>query len=157
VESFSENYTKNKDRVLLIKYENLVKNPNDQIKKINQYLNLQNKINTNNLNTSNLRGTMGDSFLPSTFDKDMINDNKNWINFYDSIYRKIWAKRFLKKIGQKNLEIMGYNESELFKQIKSKKTLKIISFKDIIGYLQYRLYEIVRKIRFREFGFREVF
>ena len=97
--------------MLLIKYENLVKNPNDQIKKINQYLNLQNKINTNNSQFTVLIPKL--QLGSGTYDLDVY-----FVEFNENENEKILAhyKNFI-TLNVKNSIISNHSSFQLISKI----------------------------------------
>ncbi len=148
---FSEKIRENENKIHLINYEKLTENPQNELNKIQSYLDLNELFNTDLLQKSKLEGSMGDMGLKKNFDKNKIKKNDTWIKFYNSFYRRAWAKSFLKQIGKENLITMGYNYDDLVNQMNCNKSYKLISFQDIYGFIIFLMYEFVRKVRFREF------
>ncbi|MCB9321714.1 MAG: hypothetical protein H6570_20710 [Lewinellaceae bacterium] len=105
--------TKNPD-VLQIKYEELLDNTEHTLLKLCKYLNInQNEI-TNYLDTT-IEGSMGD---PNQDKFKKIEKTGNWYISYNTYFRKLWAKKYLMWIGDKNLSLMGYNSMEIHQKIK---------------------------------------
>ena len=148
---FAEKIKENENKIHLINYEKLTENPQYELSKIQSYLDLKDSFNVDMLQQSTLQGSMGDMGLKKTFDKNEIKRNDSWVKFYNSVYRRAWAKSFLKQIGKENLITMGYNYDDLVKQMNHNKSYKLISFQDIYGFVLFLIYEFVRKVRFREF------
>ncbi len=147
---FSETIRENENKIHLINYEKLTENPQYELSKIQSYLDLNDLFNVDMLQKSTLQGSMGDMGLKKTFDKNEIKRNDSWIKFYNSVYRRAWAKSFLKKIGKENLITMGYNYDDLISKMNRNKSYRLISFQDIYGFILFLMYEFVRKVRFRE-------
>jgi len=115
-------YQENKTKILTIKYENLVKNSKKEIKNIMSFLDLEleDKM-LNEFNEVQFKGKMGDNIGIKKYKNIDVKSLDKWVFTYKNIYRKRWATKYIKEIGENNLLLMGYHENELLKKLNSQK------------------------------------
>ena len=110
-------YKKNINRFCSVNYENIIKKPEEELKKVFEYLEIdfdKNIINT--FYNNKLNGRLGDkniSLYSSLSDKPII----KWKNVICNPYRKRWCKKYLNFIGQQRLQTIGYDINSLMSDL----------------------------------------
>lgn len=108
-------FTTNSSRAHAVRYEKLVQNPAVEVRKLCDYLELEysDQMIQTFYNTP-LVGRMtehtGSKLYKNTLKKDSLD---TWKGTFKNPYRQYWAKKYLKWIGRKRLETMGYDYDEL--------------------------------------------
>lgn len=108
-------YISPKANIFSLNYENLIKEPEFEIKKICNYLNLnfENQMINNFYNTP-LVGRMtehtGSEIYRGRISKESLD---KWKNSFNNQYRRYWAKKYLNWIGKERLKTIGYDLSDL--------------------------------------------
>lgn len=149
---FNKNY---KDRILSIRYEDLIDSTDEYLKLIFKFINLSpGDADLKGSKKIMLSGKLGDKSeeLENNI-SDRINPDK-WRNTLSSPLRRIWSKRYLRWIGQENLSEMGYDYDSLLSKLKTTN----LSFKNIISdaaamiygklsvYFEFRFFSKKRKL-----------
>jgi len=115
------------DRSIKVKYENLVNNPEDEIKAILQYLEIDfDKVIIENFYNSNLSGAMGD-VNGYKYKRIEAKFAEKWKEFFDTKFRQKYAQKYLNYLGDEILDVFGYNKNELlnnFNSVKVKRNYK---------------------------------
>ena len=103
-------YEKFKDRVLALRYEDLVKDPDQTLKSIFAYLDLpfDPGVKTT-FSQVQLKGRTGDYVGAGQYKKLSQDPLHKWIHIMANPLRKAWCQRYLKYIGRERLAIMGYD------------------------------------------------
>jgi hypothetical protein len=110
-----EAYRENQDRVVSVRYEDLVINPHDEWKKIFTYLDLPfNDEILINFTELQFKGRMGDTANYQTLSREPLN---KWKQVLRNPVRKAWCKRYLRWLGEERLKIMGYSMEELISEL----------------------------------------
>ena len=114
-----ENYK----NLLVIRYEDFVSNPEDFYKIVCELANLDPNDKTN-LHEKPLLGTLGDPVGEKKFGEKVgnINSEYQWAATFNTIYRKWWAKRLVKQLGEERFKSMGYDIQ------KTREVIKIIDY-----------------------------
>lgn len=120
LENLISTYDKYNDRVLSLRFEDLIANPDQHLARIFDYLELpqQAGISTNFKDTK-LSRRMGDPTGINRYlsvDKEPIN---KWQTTTRNPVRKTWAKHYLKWIGAQRLHLMGYDIELLLTELKA--------------------------------------
>jgi hypothetical protein len=106
-----------KDRCIKISYEDLTEETDKTLIKLYEFLLLDYDEETLSVQAS-IRGSMGD---PKADDKSKKQVDAISINKYKktlgTAYRKGMAKRYINKLDEKDLNILGYSKEELFNRI----------------------------------------
>lgn len=104
-----------KEKSMKVNYENLAANPEKEIKKVFEYLNINydNKV-INNFFYSKLMGAMGDSER-SKYGNIEIKLSEKWKNFYNTKFRQNYAVKYLDYLEGNVLDTFGYNKNDLIK------------------------------------------
>ncbi len=112
-ELLAEGYKLLADKSVKVKYENLVNNTEEELKKIFRYLNLEfDNADIDNFNRIKLNGEMGD---PNKYDYKKIEAKLagKWKKFFNTKFRQKYAKKYLSYLSKDVLNIFGYNKDEL--------------------------------------------
>lgn len=117
---FFNSYEQNKEKIFSIKYEDFITNSNKHLNDLFEYLALEpdSKI-LENFADVVLSGTYGDKtgyLRNGHLNRDSINIWKTIIN---NPLRKMWCKRYLKWIGPRRLNEMGYSYYTLITELKN--------------------------------------
>lgn len=111
-------YEKNPERILAVKFEDFVSDSEYYSKKIFEYLELPvNESASEQFSKINLKGRMGDPTGVKQYKS--INDESlnKWKKTLANPVRKMWARRYLKWLGDKRLAVMGYSKDELMSEL----------------------------------------
>jgi len=116
----AEGYEILKKKAVRIQYEDLVKNPEDQLKRIVSYLdiNFESHMVEKFMNLE-LSGRMGDPTGRFAYDKVEKSSIDKWKKTFYTKRRVSYAKKYLKKIGSSVLDVHGYKEQDLISQLSS--------------------------------------
>ncbi len=138
-----------KDRICLVKFENMTANPTDEIQRITDYLNLEfEQAMVSGFTQVSFKGKMGDPTAEqySSVSKKPLEKWKETIN---TPLRKAWIKRYLKYLGPENLSAVGYDMATLCKELDTIPN-------NYLGLLD-DIYEMTRdtlKVKFKQMVFR---
>ena len=120
------NYHRFKNKSIMLYYEDLILNPDVDLQKIFDYLNLEyNKEVIEQFNEINFEGSKGDKNRKG-YQYISSQNLKKWKNTFNSKFRKAYAKKYLHKIN-KELNEIGYNKTEIIHDLNNTKN-KYISF-----------------------------
>jgi hypothetical protein len=133
----SNAYLKYKNQSHFLNYEDFVKEPKKELKKIFDYLELSfNEEILNEFSQQNTKGRLGDPTGSVIYSKISTNGLNNWKSTFNSIVRKQIALRLLNKLNTSNLEVQGYNKEKIISEIKGLDNKKNSFFlKDSFDYL----------------------
>jgi hypothetical protein len=110
LEAMISAYVENTSRTFSLRYEDLVTNPEDELKRISKYLKVDfNPDMLHKFSQIELIGSMGDKIGPNTFDIISNKPLNKWIDVLSCPLRKSWCKKYLKWIGKERLNLMGYD------------------------------------------------
>jgi len=128
---------KNPDRCFVIKYENLVQQPDVILKQVSEYLGIEfYKDMMNYENTLNLNWTFGDKTGIQNANGPTTNSIDKWKSGFRSSQNKIIAGSYLNELGQNLIEKMGYEYEELKSFIEKPKNSKnYISLSTILNFM----------------------
>jgi len=143
----SEGYEKYKEKSIAINYEDFVKNPEFQVKKIFEYLNLEIDMSViSNFNKQNTKGSKGDptgvvnylSISPKSLDK--------WKETFATFIRKKHLLSVISKIDSKSLLTQGYDKLEILEEVRE---INVSFFNYFLTDLKDLFkYKIIRKFSF---------
>jgi hypothetical protein len=149
----SHAYVKHKDKSIALRYEDFVTNTSNEIKKIFEYLQLDyDQDVATKFNRQDTKGSLGDLTGVKKYSKISSDGLNKWECTFNSIVRKRFAIRLIKKLGKDNLETQGYDKETIIKAIKAlnnKHNTQI--FKDIFDYFtsfiirKFKLYLFINK------------
>jgi len=118
VDSLVNAFNQNSERSISVKYEDLVAQPNEQMIKIMDYLELEYSANTvDDLNSA--KKMWGDRTGQYKYDHISQASKDKWKSVLSNPFRKAWAKNYLSWIGQERLNTMGYDIYTLSSEIES--------------------------------------
>ncbi|MFK7846881.1 MAG: sulfotransferase [Rhodothermales bacterium] len=113
-------YTDNKDRVLGVNYEDLLKDPETTTQKICAYLDLPfQSIMIEDFQSVDLQGDMGDPTGTKSYKSISDKPLNKWKGSLRNPIRKSWCKSYLKWIGKERLYTVGYEQKELLDDLKA--------------------------------------
>lgn len=117
---------------IILSYEELLRNPEKEIKKISSFLNIDD-IDITNLKPSTSK--LGDKGVFSSYDKIKMGEyDDNWKKNVNSKFRKILALRYLRIIPDLYLKNCNISRDSLINEINSIRTYKI-GFLDILDFV----------------------
>lgn len=130
-------YKKIKEKSFAIKYEEFVNNPRNTIESLSKYLNIEYDTNMiTNFNKQKTNGRLGDPTGINKYKSISKDSLSKWTSTFNSKLRKRIAINIINKIDEESLLIQGYNKLQIIKSIKSIKTNKILSLRDLFDYFQ---------------------
>jgi len=114
-------YMKNKGDVIAVRFEDLIREPEIQLKKIFNYLELPFYPDAvSNFTNVNFHGSLlGDQTGIKKYKKISPEPLEKWKQTLASPLRKIWCRNYLQWIGKDRLKVMGYNYEELLTSLKA--------------------------------------
>ena len=97
-------------RICILQFESLISNPESEIKRITDYLGLNYEPNMiASFTKINLEGKMGDPIGTKKYNTISREPMEKWKKTMAGPLRKAWARRYLKWLGRKRIEQMGYD------------------------------------------------
>jgi hypothetical protein len=113
----TDGYKLLKEKSIKINYEKLVKDPDEELKKIFKYLELDfDKNIKNNFQNSKLLGGAGDPFKDK-YRKIQKNSIDEWKNTLNTKFRQKYVKKYLNYLGDELINSLGYNKNELINEV----------------------------------------
>lgn len=107
-----------KDRIALVQYEKLVLSPDEEIRKLCCYLDIDFDTGmTEKFSGVNATGKMGDPTGIRTYTTVTVDPLNKWQQILSSPIRRIWCRRYLKRIGDRCLHTMGYDLNSLLQSL----------------------------------------
>lgn len=95
---------------IIVNYENLLKNPEKEILRIFDYLEIEDPPYKNYLEKNYyLRGSMGDRIDRYKENELNLSSLKHWEIVINNPVRKLWCKYYIQWIGKERLNLMGYD------------------------------------------------
>lgn len=121
-----ETYKKHKNRFFVIKYEDLVKNPDNCLNEFSDKYEIENPFEVGKMNEISLNGRMGDPNFGKKFSQVSTDSIDNWKSTYCNPIRRYWGRKLLDSIGRDGLEVMGYDINLLKESLSDCKGYKFI-------------------------------
>lgn len=132
MENLTEAFEKNKSRALGVQYEALIRDTDEQMKRIMDYLELSpDKYNKNNFLNIKLSGTWGDPTGTREYREISTEPLEKWKTSLNSPFRKYWCRRYLGWIGNNRLNTMGYDLQHLQRELSGIKTTPRLIISDL--------------------------
>jgi len=129
-----ENYKKIKQKSIKLTYERLIKNPEQQLKKISEYLGVEFKdFNIKNYINIELNGKMGDKTGIGKYKSISSESVEKWKEECLSAYRKRVFLKYIDFLKDDYLKLNGVSRKDIIETIKSIKPGRI-GIKDFIDY-----------------------
>ena len=111
-------YTRDPDRFVSVRYEELVLKPETTAKHLINRLGLDwEPAVVSNFNQTKLEGAMGDKSGVRTYEAVSAAPLENWKRSIASPVRKAWCRRYLHWIGDERLAMMGYDLAEIMTEL----------------------------------------
>lgn len=126
-----EGYKSLKKNAIRTTYQNLLDNPDKELKKICSFLNIQHVSSmASDFINIKLNGRMGDK--QGIYNYEGINTEplEKWKEILNTSYRKIYAKRYIKYLGDDVLSYFGTDKTEMLKDIASIQNIRRGSLND---------------------------
>ena len=115
-----EAYKENQSNSLAINYEDLLKSPEETTKEICEYLSLPFESSMiEDFQSVDLQGEMGDPTGTKSYKAISDKPLNKWKESLRNPIRKSWCKSYLKWLGQERLNVMGYEQELLLKELKA--------------------------------------
>lgn len=115
-----EAYKNNKDAVFPIRYEDILRNPDDELKKLFNYLDVPFYPELlHHFNKIQLKGRLGDPKGIKQYHSISRVPLEKWKHTMGNPVRKMWCRRYLNTIGHKNILAIGYHPDMLLSELKS--------------------------------------
>jgi hypothetical protein len=124
----------------VLRYEDFIANPEFYYESICTNLNLDSK-NKVEMHVKPLFGTLGDPIGEKKFGTKVFNQKSeySWSASFNTVYRRWWAKKLLKNIGEDSFLLMGYDFKKTIKSISGGNYSLIQELKDfphiILGFM----------------------
>ncbi len=139
----AKSYLNNKERIHLVKYESLIKNPEQTVQNLCDYLEIEySEEMITKFITQEITGH-GDQ-LGSKKYKTLTNNTEKWKSIGNSVYRKKCFTRFMKSFNQNYLDFGQYNRNEIINEIHAIKS--ILSFQEFYFWLEEACIRFLKKI-----------
>ena len=123
LENLTNFHQKYEDEICTVNYERLVSNPESELSKIYNFLELPyENCHLHTLNDSTLKGSMGDKTGRSKYKEVNTEPLEKWKSTLCNPLRKIWAINYIKWIGPERLNRMGYNYDQILIEMTATKT-----------------------------------
>ena len=110
IENLINTYENHKSLAIDLQYEDLVQDPDGQLKRIMEYLDLSStKLQWEDFSRINLSGTWGDRTGAKKYKQVSKEPLEKWKSQLNNPVRRIWCRRYLNWIGGPRLKTMGYD------------------------------------------------
>lgn len=118
-----------RDRVVTVRYEDLVGDPERELGRIGEHLGLELDVDraTREFDQIPVPGRLGDHWGAARFDQVSAAPLDEWQTHYNSPVRRLWARRYLDWVGDDRLRLMGYDRADLLGQIAGQRGGRIFS------------------------------
>jgi hypothetical protein len=114
----SQGYQRLKSRSIAVRYEDLVEEPQLQLKSICDYLKIEyTEALITNFSSARLIGKMGDQVGSNNYSRIETQTMEKWKTTLGTGLRKQYAKYYLKKIGPDIISTFGYDMNQLIKDV----------------------------------------
>ncbi|NRB59551.1 MAG: sulfotransferase [Winogradskyella sp.] len=144
-EKLSKGYTKLRDDSIVVRYEDLVLEPEREIKKVLEFLNLDYKDELiEAFSNQDTKGELGDPTGVISYKNISSQSLMKWQNTLHTFTRKKSALSIINKIDENAMTLQGYDKNEIVSKLKQLKP--IFSLKnEIKDLLDYSINSIVRR------------
>ena len=123
-------YSEYKDNCYAIQYESLITQPEETIKNICSYLQIQySDTLTTEFSNIPLKG-LGDKFSSKAFNKINTERVNRWKTVLGTRYRKRYAKKYINYLGEHTIKTFGYDFNEIISEIEQLETKNYGGIKD---------------------------
>ena len=119
-------YIKYQDVSLKLNYDELVTDPQKTIKTLSQYLDIEMNYNyLSDFHNQNLKGIMGDKVGTKLYSSVSVKSIDKWKDTFNSFFRKIYMKSYIKNFDEHYLNCMELTKSALLSELKTIRVKKI--------------------------------
>jgi len=133
-----------KNKSLKINYEDLVIDLENQVNNISEYLKLETKeFNIEDYKSKDLIGKMGDQKGIKKYSRVSDKSIDKWKKTFNTNFRKIIAKKYIRKLDDQYLELTGFNKTSTIKEIENIKNEGL----GVIDIIQFAASNIYRKVK----------
>lgn len=117
------------DRVLTLRYEDLVTAPTGPLERIGAHLGVDIDIAaaTQDFDQVPVPGRIGDHWGAARFQSLSTAPMDEWQSHYDTPVRRRWARRYLAWLGDDRLDLMGYDRADLLAEIAGQRGGRVVS------------------------------
>lgn len=144
-ESLSKNYEKLKDRSISVNYEEFLKNPEQELRKVLKYLNIESDMSIlEKFSSVNLVGQSVDPTGTKKYMELSLAPITKWKEVINSGYRNHVVRKYIEKLDERSLEIQGYNKADLIEQLESNK--RNYKPSDLVDFFDFHRSNLVRKL-----------
>jgi len=132
----SKAYKKYNDIAISVNYESFVSNFEIELKRITDYLDLELSQDVlNNFQKQDTKGSLGDPTGVKEYSNISKDGIDKWKKVFNSRIRKKFALKLLKNINPEDLEVQGYNNGQITKEIKALNSKNPnYAFRDFLDY-----------------------
>jgi len=117
LESLLACYEEFQERILLVRYEDIVYDPETQMRRVYAYLGLENSDSWQQFARVNIEGHMKDPTGMRRYQAVSTEPVDKWKQSFSNLYRVRWARRYLAWIGKKRLALLGYDVDAIFAEL----------------------------------------
>jgi hypothetical protein len=141
----SEGYELLKNKSYMIQYEQLLREPENSIIEILNYLELDNNINLLKIfHKQDTKGSMGDPLGTKNYKKIVTSPLNKWESIFSTVLRKKIIKNYIQNIDEKVLLVQGYSKNKILQDISR---LPTNSNKFLIDSVDYSFAFLVRRLK----------
>ena len=120
VENLLEFCRNNPEKICVVQYEDLVMNSDKTFQRIRQYIGLKKENDSiPDIANVNLLGRLGDPTGTKKYKHIEAGSVSNWQKVINNPLRRLWCKRYLRWLGRRRLQLMGYDYDSLLDEINS--------------------------------------
>jgi len=120
------------DQLIILKYEALISNPEIEISRICDALNIEyNSSLIDSFSNVKLKGRSGDPTGQKKYNSLSDEPVEKWKSVINNPWRKWWCRRYLNWLGDKRLESIGYSLDELLSELNAVPTVLKGMFTDL--------------------------
>lgn len=129
--ALAEGFKELENRAIRVNYRDLVQSPNSEMKKICSFLDIkygQGMI--DKFTRIQLNGRMGDKKGVKEYKNITTESLDKWKGILNTSYRKMYAKRYINKLGDETLVTFGTDKNEMLREIASIRNIQHSSLLD---------------------------
>lgn len=110
---------RHRDRICLVNFEKLVANPEQEIRRISNFLELDFEPDmVSGFTKVSFKGKMGDP-TADKYSKISTAPQEKWKKVMNTPLRKAWIKRYLDYLGSENLKEVGYDVKDIMDEVRA--------------------------------------
>lgn len=114
----SAGYRKHKNSSIFVRYEDFVSNPEEELKKISNYLDILIKPEVlQEFSKQDIKGNLGDPTGVIEYSSISVDGLEKWKTTFNSVVRKKFARHILKKIDTDDCTTQGYNRNQIINEV----------------------------------------